>query len=163
MNLKACAFQGVTLLTLVGLAPQAFAATTTTTFDVTATVAASCSVSAADVAFGTYDPTLGNTAQATITANCTPATDYSIALDFGGAADVNSRVMDGPNSNTLSYQLYQDLARTTVWGTGADVNNDITTTGTGLDVSHIVYGSLPSGQNVEAGSYTDTITVTLTY
>lgn len=147
---------------LVAVAGLASAADETTTFTVSATVAESCTVSAANLSFGTYDRTLGNTATAIITANCTLGTTYSLALDFGGAVDANSRVMDDGGGSELSYQLYQNALRTTVWGTGGDAKTGLT--GTGLDdVTNIVYGSVPSGQNKAAGSYTDTVTVTLTY
>ncbi|WP_284455256.1 Csu type fimbrial protein [Alloalcanivorax xenomutans] len=141
---------------------SAFAADETTTFDVTATVTAACSVSAADLAFGNYDRVLGTLGTTTITSNCTLATPYTLSLDFGGAANVSSRVMDGPNSETLSYQLTQDVAGLIPWGTVAD-GDEVSLLGTGLDVPTVVYGQIPSGQNVEAGSYSDTITVTLTY
>ena len=135
---------------------SAFAADETTTFDVTATV------SAADLAFGNYDRVLGTLGTTTITSNCTLATPYTLSLDFGGAANVSSRVMDGPNSETLSYQLTQDVAGLIPWGTVAD-GDEVSLLGTGLDIPTVVYGQIPSGQNVEAGSYSDTITVTLTY
>lgn len=144
-------------------ASAASAVDVTDTFDVTATVAAACTVSAGNLDFGVYNRTLGNLATSTITANCTLGTDYSLALDFGGAADVNSRVMAGPGTGELSYQLYQEVGLLNVWGTGADANDDLTTVGTGLDVPHVVYGELPSAQNVEPGSYSNTVTVTLTF
>lgn len=141
---------------------SSLAADETDTFDVTATVASACSVSATDLAFGTYDSVLGTNGTSSITSNCTLATSYTLALDFGGAADVNSRVMDGPNSETLSYQLTQDVAGLIPWGTVAD-GDEVSLVGTGLDVVTTVFGQIASGQNVEAGSYTDTITVTLTF
>ncbi len=141
--------------------PASMAATTTDTFDVTATVVTSCSVSATDLAFGNYDPVLGTLGTSTVTSNCTLATSYSLALDFGGAPDINSRVMDGPNANTLGYQLYQDVTRLIPWGTGADELTGLV--GTGLDAPLTVFGTIPAAQNVEAGSYTDTVTVTLTF
>lgn len=147
---------------LLAIPASAMSVDVTDTFDVTATVAASCTVSAANLAFGTYDRTLGTTGTTTITSNCTLATSYTLALDFGGAADVNSRVMDGPNSETLSYQLTQDVAGLVPWGTVAD-GDEVSLVGTGLDVPTIVYGQIASGQNVEAGSYSDTVTVTLTF
>lgn len=159
MNITKKVLAGAGLLTLSGMAS---AVDTTDTFTVSASVVASCTVAAADLSFGTYDSTLGNTATAIITTNCTLGTTYALALDFGGAADVNSRVMDDGGGNELSYQLYQDALQTTAWGTGADAKTGLT--GLGLDdITNIVYGDLPSGQNKPAGSYTDTITVTLTY
>ena len=147
---------------LLAVPATAMSTDVTDTFDVTATVAASCTVSAANLAFGTYDRTLGSNGTTTITSNCTLATSYTLALDFGGAADVNSRVMDGPNSETLNYQLTQDVAGLVPWGTVTD-GDEVSLVGTGLDVPTTVYGQIASGQNVEAGSYSDTVTVTLTF
>jgi spore coat protein U-like protein len=143
------------------VANQGLAATTTDTFDVTATVVTSCSVVATNLAFGNYDSVLGTSNLSTVTSNCSLLTAYSLSLDFGGAVDVNSRVMDGPNANSLSYQLYQDVTELVPWGTGGDALTGLF--GTGLDVPLTVYGNIPATQNVEAGSYTDTITVTLTF
>lgn len=55
----------------LSVAGAAQAATDTTTFQVTATVVASCNVSATDLAFGNYDPTAATDldATSTVTAN----------------------------------------------------------------------------------------------
>lgn len=152
-------------LALAALGSSAlWAATDTTTFSVTATVVNACEVSASDLSFGNYDPTslLNTDATTTITVTCTLLAPYSIRLNDGlnGGGDVANRAMsDG--TNTLSYNLYTDALRTTVWGN--DAGTDIDLIGTGLAVPTIVYGRIPAQQGVAAASFTDTITVTVDF
>lgn len=147
------------LLSLHGLAGSA---TATTTLLVTASVVAACNVSTSPVAFGAYNPTAGTNLDGTgtVSVTCTNGTSYTVALDGGSQADVTARAMsDGANG--LSYQLYSDPARTSVWGmNGAEL---VSATGTGSSVDHTVYGRIPSGQTPPAGSYSDTVNVTVTY
>lgn len=67
----------------------------------------------------------------------------------------------GTDTNHLSYSLFSDTERTTVWGDGATV--DVGSAGTGSAVDHTVYGRVASGQNVPAGSYADTVVATVTF
>jgi spore coat protein U-like protein len=62
---------------------------------------------------------------------------------------------------TLGYQLYRNSSRTQVWGTGANAQQvQLLQAGAG---NIPVYGSIPGGQAAAAGSYTDTVNVTLTF
>jgi spore coat protein U-like protein len=152
-------------------ASNGVAVTDSDTFLVTATVSDSCSVTASDLVFGIYNTTalIDTTATSTVTVNCTLLTPYTITLDAGigtGAAYDTGRIMTGsPNtSETLNYNLYTDVVNTTVWGDGSTGGSgDVAGVGTGLDIPHIVYGTIPAGQNVKPQDYSDTITVTLTY
>jgi spore coat protein U-like protein len=143
----------------------ASAATTTTTFTVSATVTNNCTVSATNHAFGAYTPSAvpPTDATSTLTVNCTVGAGYNVGLDAGtgSGATVTTRKMTS-GANTLNYSLYQDALRSTVWGNtvGTDTVAGI---GTGLNVGHTVYGRIPASQNVAAGSYSDTITVTVTF
>ncbi|WP_372865147.1 spore coat U domain-containing protein [Spongiibacter sp.] len=147
---------------------SAFAATTTTTFSVTATVVDSCSVSAANLAFGNVAPVnnLNIDATGSVTVTCSLGTSYAVALDDGtnsSDGSVNTRRMTDGLSNYLSYQMYTDVGRTDVWGETSGTD-DVTGTGTGLSVPIVVYGRIASGQQeTQTGSYTDTVNVTVTY
>ncbi|MBB3047524.1 spore coat protein U-like protein [Litorivivens lipolytica] len=140
----------------------------TTTFNVTATVVDSCDVSANNLAFGNVEPVnnLNIDAVGSITVTCSLGTSYSLLLDDGGSSSdgtVSTRRMTDGSSNYLSYQLYSDTLRTSVWGETAGTN-DVTGIGTGLGVPVVVYGRIPSGQQeTQTGSYSDTINVTLNY
>jgi spore coat protein U-like protein len=144
------------ILATVGLASAvsgAFGATATTTFTVTANVTGACTVSATNLAFGTYPVASAANidATSTITVNCPNLLPYTVSVPTPTA-----RAMTGPLPATpLNYALYSDLARTTAFsnsGAGTGANQNIT-----------VYGRIPSGQNPTQGSYTDTVTVTVTY
>lgn len=143
------------------------AATKTTTFQVTATVNEVCNVSATDLAFGVYDPASAATDNtSTITVTCTKGTNYSIGLDAGTAAGatVTTRQMeDAVSSDLINYSLYSDASRTVNWGNTANTDTVDVASATGAAENHTVYGRIPAGQFVSAGSYSDTITVTLTY
>jgi len=141
-------------------------ASQTTNFTVSATVAATCTVSAANLSFGSY--TLAqNDAQSNITVTCTNGTNYDVALNAGNGsgATVTARKMTGPTMSgvvqVLNYSLFQDNGRTTNWGSTS--TTDVSGIGTGAAVTHTVYGRIPANQTAALGSYTDTITVTVTY
>jgi len=156
MSRKALPFI-VPLLALA--AGSAMAASTSTTFTVSATVVASCSVSATNLAFGSYTGSAHVDQTSTVSVTCTNGTDYSVALNDGANASGSTRRMVSSGSNYLSYEMYSDAGRTTVWNAAAQV----TGTGNGAAQSLTVYGRIPSGQSVPAGSYSDTVQVTVTY
>jgi spore coat protein U-like protein len=148
----------------LGLAPMsAMAATATTTFAVTATVQATCVVSATAMAFGTYTAVVAN-GTSTVSVTCTNTTTYNVGLNAGLAtgATVTTRKMTGPASALLGYSLFSDAARTTNWG--QTIGTD-TVAGTGNGSAQVltVYGNVAAGQYVAPGAYTDTITATVTY
>jgi spore coat protein U-like protein len=65
-------------------------------------------------------------------------------------------------SYTLNYSLFSDSARTVNWGNTVGTDT-VAGTGNGSGQSIIVYGRLPGGQALNIGTYTDTITATVTY
>jgi spore coat protein U-like protein len=139
--------------------------TVSATFKVTARVQAVCEVTASDLAFGTYTSQGGAPLQGTtlLRATCTPNSSYNIGLNEGTSpgATVNQRKMVS-GAQALNYQLYQDAARSKIWGntTGTDT---VTGVGTGTAQDHTVFGSVPAAQVVPAGDYQDTITVRIYY
>lgn len=144
---------------------DAHAATTTTTFPVTATVLTSCVVTATPLVFGNYDPTSATPLDAanTLIVTCTTGTAYNVGLDAGtgSGATVTIRKMTS-GANTLNYTLYQEAARTTIWG-NTPPTNTVNATAVVLPTTHTIYGRVSGGQNVPASLYADTITVTVTY
>jgi spore coat protein U-like protein len=157
---KVLAIAGISLI----VPGMASAVTVTDTFQVTATVTSACSVSATDLDFASYDPTSGtdDDATSTVSVTCTLLHPYTVRLSGGGSGDTAARVMDGGTSTDLGYQLYSDALRTTVWGNTA--SDDVAGVGAGLlPFPHTVYGRIPAGQDVEPGSYVDTITVSVDF
>ena len=149
--------------------PHAAAATAAATFQVTANVQTQCNVSAVDLAFGTVDPLGGNADQSTtVTVRCTKNTPYTVGLNAGTTtgATLAQRLMAN-GTDTMSYNLYTDAARTIVWGNSAAAPTWVSGTGAGLGTAQVltVYGRVPNGQtNLAVGSYSEpTITVSVTY
>lgn len=148
-------------------AQPAFAATTSSDLDVSATVTSNCVVSTSPIAFGDVNVTTNTDVDGTggISVTCTNGTAWAAAADAGTGvgADLSVRKMTS-GANLLNYALFTDSGRTTVWGDGVDTSSTITGTGTGSAQASTIYGRVLSGQTAAlAGSYADTVTVTLTY
>lgn len=149
------------------MAVPTFAATTTSTFTVNGTVVATCSVSATALNFGGSIPTPVNSnidLNSTITATCSNAVPFSVALSAGngaGATMGSRKLSSGPN--TVNYTLYTDQGRSTIWGDGSQGSFVNAQTGTGSAQNLTVFGRIPSGQQPALGTYSDTILVTLTF
>lgn len=158
----------VTLLTAGGFAAisSANAATDNGSFDVNLDVTEICEVTSAS---GTQDINLGshaagvNVAEASsttdISVNCSNTTAYNIGLLGTGV------LTDIVSGDSVEYTLLKS-AGGAVWGnTGTEVGG----TGTGMAANeaklHKVFASLAPGStnNLTAGSYTDTVAVTVTY
>ena len=148
------------------LAPSlSLASTVTQSMAVSATVVASCTVATTAMSFGNYNNAL-LTSTATVTATCSNTTPYNLGLNAGTAsgATVTTRGMfvSGTPAVVLNYGLYSNSSRTTNWGMTIGTDT-VTGTGSGAAQPFTVYGLIPAGQLVAPGSYTDTITVTITY
>jgi spore coat protein U domain-containing protein, fimbrial subunit CupE1/2/3/6 len=134
-------------------------------FTVTATVAKQCNVSASPLNFGNSVGLLTATVNATTTlgVQCSSNTSYNVGLDAGlnGGGNINARKMV-LGANSVAYQLYQNSARTQVWGNTVGTNT-AAGTGTGSTQSLTVYGQVPVQATPPAGTYNDTIVVTVTY
>lgn len=150
----------------LGLPLAGQAATATDQFQVTANVTATCTITANDLSFGAYDPTVATPTDAasTISVQCTNGAGYNVGLDAGlfAGATVTTRRMTGTDAAGLSYELYRNSTRTNNWGNTVGTDTE-PGTGTGASQSLTVYGRIPAGQWVQAGSYADTITATVTY
>ena len=157
---------------LVAAVGSVGAATTTTTFNVSATVAANCLASATALSFGTYTPAAGNvTSNTTISVRCTKNTAFTVALNGGSTTGgtISQRLLSDGSGNSLQYNLYRDAAFTQLFGDGTS-GTTAGGTGNGMApasaVAVSVYGQLPDTTNNQArppGTYTDLINVTVTY
>lgn len=152
------------------VAAAAHAATTTTNFTVTSTLLATCSATANALAFGTYTPGAGTlTANGTVTVKCTKNSPYTVALNGGSTTGgtVAQRLM-ASGANTLQYNLFTSAALNTVFGDGSGTSKTEAGTGAGIatGTAFTVFGQLPdnaANQVAVPGSYSDTVTVTITY
>jgi spore coat protein U-like protein len=153
---------------LLALAGSAEAGSKTTTFGVSASVAANCLVSATNLAFGSYTGVAALTGTSNVDVNCTSGSGYTLKLSTGGGSYATRLLASGANS--LQYNLYTSGSYTSVWGDGTSSTAVVTGTGAGLapagKITHTVFGQLPDNTTNEAapvGSYADTITVTVEY
>ncbi|MGH8732064.1 MAG: Csu type fimbrial protein, partial [Burkholderiales bacterium] len=94
--------------------------------------------------------------------------NVTVTLQIGpsaGSGQIASRAMRA-GAESLGYNLYRDAARSLVWGQTAGVDagtlaiNGIPNNGT-KDGTFVVYGRIPARQSVAAGSYTDTVQLTI--
>ena len=155
------------LLAMAGGSVQA--GTASSSISVSATVVSSCIVSGATLNFGAaIDPTAATVidSSTSITVVCTATTPYAVALNAGvnagGASNFGTRAIKN-GLKTLGYQLYADALHTTVWGDGTSASATVPGLGTGSNQSLTVYGRLPSVAGAVPGTYSDTVTVTVTY
>lgn len=148
-------------------AQPALAQTAGANLGTSAEVTANCAVSTSPIAFGNVDVTTGAAVLGTggISVVCTNGTDWSASADAGVGADATlavRKMSDG--AETLNYALYTEATRTTVWGDGVSSTATIDGTGSGVAQNSVIYGRISAAQTgVSAGSYADTVAVTVTY
>lgn len=160
-------------LGVIGNVNQVIAADDTSNLNATATIATKCKLSnPVTVSFGSYDPVDVN-ASAALDANgsfdvkCTKGGSGTLKIDNGlydaNASGTTRAMKETGSSNYLNYDLYTSAGRTVVWddtsntvsyGPAANANN----------VTQSVFGRIPGAQvNAIAGSYSDTVVVTVSY
>jgi len=140
--------------------------TTTTTFQTRVTIAATCTIGGATTLdFGSPGLLTANVDQtSTIQVTCTNTTPFNIGLDKGAnGLSVTSRLMKGgPSNETIQYSLFSDSSRLTIWGNTVGVDT-VSAIGNGSSQSFTVYGRILLQITPAPGTYTDTVTVTVTY
>lgn len=129
-------------------------------------VEAACSISTTGVSFGPYN--VFDTAPADSTGSvryqCTGSVGIlTISLGPGSGGTYQPRRMVS-GTNTLNYNLYLDAARVLLWGDGSGGTSWFTAAAaSGKAVTVTVFGRIPAAQDVAAGTYTDTIVVTIQF
>lgn len=151
-----------------GTAPGSCSGTQTSSkfpFTVSATVIPKCTVTASPLNFGGSVGLLTSAVNATTTlgVQCSNGTPYNVGLDGGqnSGGNINARKMV-LGARSIAYQLYQNAARSTVWGNTVGTNT-VAGTGNGNSQSLTVYGQVPAQTTPPAGTYNDTVMVTVTY
>jgi spore coat protein U-like protein len=150
---------------------MAVAGTASSTIDLSASVPNNCTISTSSLDFSDYNPTDVNATSdlygtGTMTTTCTSGASPTITLSQGnnpgsGSTDASPSRRLAAGTNRLNYYLYKNSGRTTVWGNTTVTGLAPTADGTAQD--SMVYATIPAGQNVPAGSYTDTVTATVNY
>ncbi len=134
---------------------------TSFSFQATATVLKSCNVSASDLSFGAVgDLTAAVLGQSALSLQCTQGTGYTVSLSGGlsGAADPTARKMT-MGTQSVTYGLYQNSARSIPWGTQSTLGGS----GTASTQTIPVYGLVPIQPTPAIGTYSDTVVVSVTY
>lgn len=131
---------------------------------------AACTISSTGVSFGAYDVFQASPADSTgtITYRCGNS-DHNIfiTLSPGSSGTYTARTMPivGGGSDQLSYNLYFDATRATVWGDGTGGSTYYTRANppNNTDVVLTVYGRITAGQDVSVGNYADTVIATINF
>ena len=162
----------------MGLALPAWAGTGTLTAQVA--VDTFCTVATTALAFGAYDPIVANTTSdlnngttASVAITCVKGSSATIALGNGlnfGSGTRNMQHATHPTS-LLAYRLYQPSSLSP--GAGCTFPGATTWDGTSIltpapapdknSRTFNVCGTVPAGQDVEVGTYSDTIVVTVNF
>lgn len=141
------------------------AATATATFTAQIVIEASCQIlSPTNLDFGTAGALVSNVdATATFQVQCTNTTPYNVGLNAGttGGGTIATRKMTS-GAATIDYRMYSDASRTTNWGNTVGVDT-VADTGTGSAQSFTVYGRVPVQATPAPATYSDTVTITVTY
>jgi spore coat protein U-like protein len=157
-------------------APSAHAGAASSSFPVSAAVAAVCTISTANLNFGNYDPITANLAthldrDGSVTVTCTKGSQVWIDLDAGthgpGVGTTRAMLISGGGTDVLNYELFSDAGRTTVWGSGNPSGGGLGfAPGPAVNKTSRVFpihGRIPAAQDSAVGNYTDTVQATVNF
>lgn len=130
----------------------------------------SCTVTASDLDFESFDPLSGvQEAEGEIEVDCTGVIDVapSVAttLSAGQYGSVGARKMRSGAVNELAYNIYTTSQHTSVWGTGAQgvsISGGLITLGH-WHASRTMFGLATPTAATKPGAYSDTIVVRITW
>jgi len=127
-----------------------------------------CGLSVAGLNFSPYDvlapapnDTVGNL---TITCDEVPPPNVTVSIGASPASGgFSPRRMRGP-FDLLDYNIYTEARHANVWGDGTNSTNMVSVRVPRNNPATLkIYGRIPPQQNVSAGSYADTLVVTITW
>lgn len=138
---------------------------------VPAQAAITCNITSGGI-FTAYDPAAGgnNVTQTSFTVTCTkgaagdPATvNYGVLVNNGlYALGVNNRAAFG--ANRIKYDVYTNSTCGTAWKGGTAITGTVNTPSVGtFTATSTFWGCVAPAQAVPAGTYTDTVTMTMAY
>lgn len=113
--------------------------------------------------FGAYDPlsAVPDDAVGSASVWCTSSpSQLEFAMD-SLQSDGTRRIYSG--ANYLTYNIYSDVARTLVIGSGSNGTQTYKRSNPGQISTTYFYGRIPAGQDVPAGTYTDTVVITVNF
>lgn len=132
-----------------------------------------CDVTATGLNFPTYNifNSSSTTATGTIVVTCTippqnpaAALSVTISLSPGSSMNFSQRKMTNASGDNLYYNLYTDPSYVTVFGDGNGSSRTLTGfVDKSMPWNLSYFARIPPNQDAVAGSYTDTITVTINW
>lgn len=133
---------------------------------------ATCSASSSGINFGIYDTTSPSPTNATGTVAVTCRAPiagllvhYNVSFSTGSGTASQRQMLNG--ASTLNYNVYKDSTTSTILSTdtGSLLNGGMLLTLLNIPVTnnYTIYGQIPSNQGVTPGTYSDTITMTVTF
>ena len=130
--------------------------------------AANCSVSTTSVNFGSYDVLAASPTDTTgtISVYCNNITYVtgSIGPSFNSGGFIPRQMRLAAGTELMDYNLYTDVARTQVWGDGTGGTLTVSNTvPKKVTTNYTIYGRIPAEQDILAGLYTETLTVTISW
>lgn len=159
---------------LLMLAPAALhAVDKNATIGVNAEVLPACqagSSGGSGVSFGTLDfgthlrldnliTRVGQPGAGALRVNCQQNIPYRVLINAGNSGSTNNRQMSGPGAAVLTYNLYTGADYVTVW----DNSTGVSAVGNGQDQWLPIYARVPAQSPPPPGSYSDTLTVTVSW
>ena len=120
---------------------------------------AACQINANAVAFGAVRPGLQASGTGRLVVACDRATQMQVAI----AAASSTRYMRGPGNAKLAYDLFQDSAHRTRWGSGKADGSARPAAAAGRSETLTVYGVIPKQPGVPPGTYVDDLTVSVDF
>ncbi len=129
---------------------------------------AACTVSATPLSFGSYDvfsaAPLDSTG--TITVSCDERRAPQVLISIGQSTNsggFDPRAMKhATGGELLMYNLYTNNGRSRIWGDGSGNTSTVTRkVRRNRPLNRTVHGRVPPLQDVEAGAYHETLTVTI--
>ncbi|WP_275545261.1 spore coat U domain-containing protein [Pseudomonas sp. Marseille-Q0931] len=165
--------QRLLALLLALASPLLQAADKTATIALNVEVLPACqagTTSASGLSFGTLDfgthlrldnliTRVGQPGAGALRVNCQQNIPYRVLINGGHSGSTNNRQMAGPGSAVLTYNLYTGADYTTVW----DDSTGVSAVGNGQDQWLPVYARVPAQGTPPPGSYSDTLTITVSW
>jgi spore coat protein U-like protein len=145
------------------LTGPASAASNSAQMQVSVRVVPNCRITVTDLSFGSYDPLVEHASQhldgtAQVRVACTKNERATILMDERGTPARSLR----SGSYELNYDIFSDSARTQPWRSGSQGVQ--LTFEKGSDPHELtVFGRIPRGQVVPAGTYLDSVTATVDF
>ena len=146
---------------------QVYAAATSTSIQVTATLSSTCSISASNISFATIGITTSNvtSSNSSLVVKCSNKLPYTIGFSSGNQGN---NTMKGTNKNeTIPYAMCQQEGwslngSNLICNNKSWITSTMTGTGNGINQSYTVYGYVANGYYTP-DNYTDSVTTTIWY